>query len=237
MRTRPPAPGSPTRSTGRAIGVDEWVAQRRGARERTGASRRLRLARLGRLAARRPAARLRRARRDAPALHRAGRPLLVTASSRCSTRCSPSASTSSSASRGCSTSATSPSSASAPTATRSSRRSHYGIHWQAELAIPRGRRGTALPRAPARAPVAAAARRLPRDRDALLRPGVRRLRQQREPDRLPVVGHVDLTGGAERDRRHRPARLLRLRAPRRSSSTTSSLLVVFVLADGRALLR
>ena len=43
--------------------------------------------------------------------------------------------------------------------------------------------------------VAAPARRLPRDRDALLPPGVRHVRQQREPRSVPVLDTVDLTGG------------------------------------------
>ena len=58
---------------------------------------------------------------------------------------------------------------------------------------PARRRRDGAPRPPARAPVAAAARRLPRDRDALLRPDLRRLRRTpAEPDR---GRHGDLTGG------------------------------------------
>ena len=78
------------------------------------------------------------------------------------------ASTSRSGSRACSTSGTSPTTASERTATRCSPRRSSDIHWPAWAAIPSSS-ARRSPRVLARAAVAAARRRLPRDRDALLR--------------------------------------------------------------------
>ena len=72
----------------------------------------------------------------------------------------------------------------------------------------RGRRDGAR-RALARVDLAPAPRGLPRDRDALLRPGIRRVRQQREPE----GGRRGADRRSERNPRCRPAELLRLQAP------------------------
>ena len=67
---------------------------------------------------------------------------------------------------------------------------HYGIHWPAIVTVPLVvDHGVARP--PPRHPVAAPPRRLPGDRDALLRTGVRRVRERDEP----VVAGKGLTGG------------------------------------------
>ena len=58
----------------------------------------------------------------------------------------------------------------------------HGIHWPAEVTIPIAIVVAARARPDPRALVAPPARRLPRDRDAVLRPGVRHVRQQREPE-------------------------------------------------------
>ena len=80
-----------------------------------------------------------------------------------------------------------------------------GWHWPAEVRS-RSRSSSAAAARPApRPPVAPPARRLPRDRHALLRPGVRRSScNRREPGRAHR--------GRKRDRGHRPDRLLRLHA-------------------------
>ena len=55
----------------------------------------------------------------------------------------------------------------------------FGLHWQAWQSIIARRRRLGAPRVPARAAVAAARRRLPRDRDALLRADLLRDRRRR----------------------------------------------------------
>ena len=87
---------------------------------------------------------------------------------------------------------------------------HAGRHWPAELAIPVVIAGGALLGLLVGPPVAAPRRGLPRDRHALLRPGVRRLRQQREPDQLPVHRPHRPDRRRERARQHRPAQPLRV---------------------------
>ena len=203
-RDIPPIPERPDRRDRPRIGVDEWVAEReertaaragRGRRGHRGRSRRVPPGAAGGV----------RGGRRAPAVRpRLGRSLPLRRLHASCTRSSRSGSTSPSASPDCSTSATSRSTGSAPTRTRSSpRQVRHGT------STPRGRdpdrrRAVGAARPAARPAVAAPARRLPGDRDALLRPGVRHLREQREPG--------GLTGGAERDRGHRPARVLRLGA-------------------------
>ena len=55
----------------------------------------------------------------------------------------------------------------------------FGLHWEAWLVIPLVVAVSALARVPARPSVAAARRRLPRDRDALLRADLLRHRERR----------------------------------------------------------
>ena len=100
---------------------------------------------------------------------------------------------------------------------------HYGIHWPAIVTVPLVVVSTALPRPSPRDSVAAPPRRLPRDRDALLRAGVRRLRERREPDRSPGKG---LTGGPNGIADIDPLSVLRLRASRARTQQYYVLLVV-----------
>ena len=104
--------------------------------------------------------------------------------------------------RACSTSATSPSSASAPTRTRSSSSDQFDLHWPTVADDPGRRRRVGAARPPARPAFAPPRRRLPRDRDALLRCRSSSRPDERRPDHAAVERRPDrLHRRPERDLR------------------------------------
>ncbi len=88
----------------------------------------------------------------------------------------------------------------------------FDTHLQAQWAIPIVVVGTVAPRLPARAAVATALRRLPRDRHALLLPGLPDAAEQPRPAQPPGPRAAGHHWRPERDLRHRPVQLLRLDA-------------------------
>ena len=107
-------------------------------------------------------------------------------------------------------------------ATRCSRRASSTCHLPALRVGPVVDRRRGAARAPARPAVAAAARRLPRDRDALLRADLRR-RSSTNADRITSPGTRATTSPAARTGSPtRPDQLLRLDARHRSAATSTS---------------
>ena len=97
-------------------------------------------------------------------------------------------------------------------ATRSSPRTSSACTGRPLLSVPFVIVLVGAARPPARAALAAAARRLPRDRDALLRADLRRPDDERRPDHAALERRADrLHRRAERDHGHRPDQHPRLR--------------------------